>query len=231
MADDVTSQQKKQRKSKEFPAELSFLTDKDRDKFELVLEIDTNGDDSATTTIYQLGTLSIDNLRKLCKNIGVVNCGSHNKYNCRKAIATYFKYQDKLVATGMTPSSHSSRVTSTVCRAVNVVFSTEFVEEFRTVNDRKNRVDYETKNTNKAFWSRATAAHNTCYSSAKLTGNKHNENNSINNSTTTATKVNGDDTSVSTNLEEEDRGVPDYDSDTTPEDSFNQLIFPQGIFI
>jgi hypothetical protein len=41
-----------------------------------------------------------------------------------------------------------------------VAFSDEFIEDFKTVNDRKLRKDHETSNTNKAFWMRATLAHN-----------------------------------------------------------------------
>ena len=111
---------------------------------------------------FDLKSLTVDHLRKLCTNIGIVNCGSQNKFNCRKAIATYFRYQDTLETSGLKPMSHASRVTSTICRAVNIVFSGEFIEDFKTVNDRKNRKDHETKNTSKAFWIRAALAHNSC---------------------------------------------------------------------
>ena len=46
---------------------------------------------------------------------------------------------------------------------MNVVFSAEFIEDFKTVNDRKSQRDHETKNsTYKAFWIRAALAHNSC---------------------------------------------------------------------
>ncbi len=48
---------------------------------------------------------------------------------------TYFRYQDALETSGLKPTTHASRVTtSTICRAVNVVFSAEFIEDFKTVN-------------------------------------------------------------------------------------------------
>jgi hypothetical protein len=56
-----------------------------------ILDDDDDDDVAGSTKMYELSSLTIDGLRKLCKNIGVVNCGSHNKYNCGKAIATYFR--------------------------------------------------------------------------------------------------------------------------------------------
>jgi hypothetical protein len=239
--DNITPSTKKTKKRRDFPPDLAKLSDKDRDKFELVLEIDSNpksqsfnkeflvaksvtmqststeGDEARLIT-YELGTLTIDNLRKLCKNIGIVNCGSHNKYNCRKAIATYFTYQDRLIATGMKPTSHSSRVTSTVCRAINVVFSTEFIEEFKTVNDRKSRQDHETQNTNKAFWSRAALAHNSC------NGKSNNKKKQSTITTEIADNEKGE--SEDNDDYSNDNQNVDYDSDFTPVDSFDQILYP-----
>jgi hypothetical protein len=241
------------RKTKDLPMSLSKLTDKDRDKFELVLEIDNNPkinnfgkeflvaksvtlpptcpddcDDPTNTTTYKLSSLTIDNLRKLCKNIGIVNCGSHNKYNCRKAIATYFRYQDMLLEKGMKPTSHSSRITSTVCRAINVVFSTEFVDDFKSVNDRKTRQDHETRNTNKAFWVRAALAHNSCsdknqirQSSVRLLDSTQKK---IVITADEDTDTSDDDNSKSEGLNKD----PDYESILTGDDDFDQIIFPEG---
>jgi hypothetical protein len=36
----------------------------------------------------------------------------------------------------MKPTLHASRLISTICQAVNMVFGAEFIEEFKTVNDR-----------------------------------------------------------------------------------------------
>jgi hypothetical protein len=96
-------------------------------------------------------------------SLGIPNTGSLSKFNCRcKAIATYFRYQESLANIGIRPTSHAARITSTVCRAVNVVFSADFIEDFKTLNDRKAQKDHETKNTCKGFWIRASAAHNAC---------------------------------------------------------------------
>jgi hypothetical protein len=90
-----------------------LINDKDRDKFDLVLEADSNVKSKEygkefyvaryitiePTADYPEGKFDIDKLtiellRKLCKNVGISNCGLHNKFNCRKAIATFFRYQD-----------------------------------------------------------------------------------------------------------------------------------------
>jgi hypothetical protein len=81
---------------------------------------------------FDIDKLTIQLLRKLCKNVGIANCGLHNKFNCQKAIATFFRYQDILQKNGIKPTTHADRVTSNICRAVNVVFSEEFVEDFKT---------------------------------------------------------------------------------------------------
>jgi hypothetical protein len=77
---------KKKRKVAPLPLELSSLTDHDCSKFDLVLEIDKKHR-SATfgreflvaklvkvndpPTVFDLGAVTIDNLGKLCTNIGV----------------------------------------------------------------------------------------------------------------------------------------------------------------
>jgi hypothetical protein len=59
-------------------------------------------------------------------------------------------------------SAASRSMTSTVCRAVNIIFSEHFIEDFKQVNDRKTRRDHETSNLNRDFWIRASIAHNSC---------------------------------------------------------------------
>ena len=109
--------------------------------------------------LFNLCVLTVDNLRNLCMCLEVLNTGSLSKLNCRKAIATYCRYQESLDRTGLRPTSHAARITSSVCRAVNGVFSVDFIKDFKTVNDRQGQKDHETQNTFKAFWIRAVAAH------------------------------------------------------------------------
>ena len=95
---------------------------------------------------FQLKSMVVDHLRQLCKNVGVINCGSSNKFDCQKSLATFFKYQDELERKGLTPTSTTSQLTSTICRSVNVVFSEQFVDDFfSVVNDRMARREHETK--------------------------------------------------------------------------------------
>jgi hypothetical protein len=103
------------RKVKDLPIELSLLDNEDHDKFELALEVDNNikskdyGKEfllaqfvNIEPTIdcsdgkFSFKKLTLEQMRKLCKNIGIANCGSHSKFNCRKAITTYFRYQEIL---------------------------------------------------------------------------------------------------------------------------------------
>jgi hypothetical protein len=97
-------------------------------------------------TLFDLKTLIVDHLRRLCRNIGVVNCGSFNKFDCRKALATFLKYQEKLDEKGLSASSASARLTSTIIRAVNIVFSDNFRHDFLCVNNRKSRRNHEVRN-------------------------------------------------------------------------------------
>jgi hypothetical protein len=182
MTEDLEQPQRK-RKAKALPLELSLLTDADRATFELVLEIDSNskskgfGKEFLTAqsvrlqptsadqpeVIFDLKSLTVEQSQKLCANLGIVNCGSQNKFNCQKAIARYFRYQDALDVNGsMKQTLHATRLASTIYRAVNVVFGAEFSEKFKTVNKRKLRKDHETQNTYKVFWIRATLAYNLC---------------------------------------------------------------------
>ena len=96
------------------------MTDDHRSRFGFALELDPNlmsknyGSESLVAhqtvtvnvdnseVVVDLKALVVDRLRQLCKNVGVVNCGSANKFDCRKALATYIKYQDELERRGLT---------------------------------------------------------------------------------------------------------------------------------
>ena len=142
------------RKVKSFPDELACITDQDRKNFVLALEVDHNKKSayfgreelvamSVTVTIdnvetvIDLKTMILDHLHQLCKNVGVKNVGSSNKFEIRKSLASYFKYLDELEKKGLAPTSIVSQMTSTILQAVNVVFTELFIEDFKKVNDRK----------------------------------------------------------------------------------------------
>ena len=168
----------KRRVVKEIPSELVCLTDEDSSKFGMALEIDKNPKSKTygaeflvaqtvnvivddKPVVFDLNTLTVELIRRLCKNIGVVNCGSFNKFECRKALATFLNYHDDLHNKGLSARSAAGRLTSTIIRAVNVVFSDSFRDGFLSVNDRKVRRDHETRNTHKHFWYQAAMAFNT----------------------------------------------------------------------
>jgi hypothetical protein len=84
----------KKRKTKTFPSELANVTDDDRSRFGMALELDPNpkrktfGSEflvaqAVTVNVkgrdvpFQLKSMVVGHLRRqLCKNVGVVNCGS-----------------------------------------------------------------------------------------------------------------------------------------------------------
>ena len=180
MDDEQQKPSARKRKVKVFPrSELACVTDEDRSKFGLAMEIDSNvksktygteflvvqtidvSVDNDKSVLFDLKCLIVDHLRRLCKNVGVINCGSFNKFECRKALATFLKYQDKLQEKGLSARSTAGRLTSTILRAVNVVFSDNFRDNFLCVNNRKSRRDHEVRNTHKLFWCQASVAFNT----------------------------------------------------------------------
>jgi hypothetical protein len=114
------------------------------------------------TKHYDLEGMFLRHLRQLAKQMGLKNCGTFSKYDCRKYIGTLLKFHSSMEDHGLNPRTQVGLKTSSICRAVNVVFSSSFIESFRTVNNSKTREDHETKNTNKQFWSDATIAYNDC---------------------------------------------------------------------
>jgi hypothetical protein len=153
------------------PPALALLTDKDWTKFLSALDVDPNpksqmygksfmcvhsvltpSEEAAAGKRFDLKALLTPPLWTLSRNLGIANCGSKNKFECRRAmIAAIFSYQEKLETNGLGPRSHAGDLTSTICRAVSVVLSNQFIESFKTVNDTKTRRDHETNSTNKHF--------------------------------------------------------------------------------
>jgi hypothetical protein len=169
------------RKKHPLPPELVGICEKDLQSFTLAMEVDTSptsetaGDEFLVVQEFKTKTLdaegkekvivmkdlSLDHLRQIAKSVGVTNTCAMNKFVCRKQLAVVCQYQAKLLDKGLKATSYSARLTSNICRAVNVVFSSEFFNDFAKVNDRKTRADHEGDTTNKAFWVRAATAYNT----------------------------------------------------------------------
>jgi hypothetical protein len=167
------------RKKHPLPPELVGVSEKDFQSFTMAIEVDTSptsetsGEEFLVVQEFKtkdaegkektivMKDLSLDHLREIAKSVGVTNTSSMNKFVCRKQLAVVCQYQAKLLEKGLKATSYSARLTSNICRAVNVVFSSEFFNDFAKVNDRKARVDHEGDTTHKAFWVRAAMAYNT----------------------------------------------------------------------
>jgi hypothetical protein len=169
------------RKKHPLPPELVGVSEKDFQSFTLAMEVDTSPtsetsgeeflvvqgfktktlDAEGKEKIIVMKELSLDHLREIAKSVGVTNTSSMNKFVCRKQLAVVCQYQAKLLEKGLKATSYSARLTSNICRAVNVVFSSEFYNDFAKVNDRKTRADHEGDSTHKMFWVRAATAYNT----------------------------------------------------------------------
>ena len=107
-----------------------------------------------------LDHLTTDQVRLFARNVGVPNLGSKNKFVCRLAMASHFEFQHQLSSFGLSPTARANQTTANVCRAVNVIFSNQFIEELKKVNDKKSRADHESGNTHKHFWIWAGIAYN-----------------------------------------------------------------------
>ena len=158
------------------------MTDHDRKKFLSALEVNKSqksstygqsflcalsvvierGEQGGAETLVDLKGLFAMQLQTLCKNLGIPNSVSQNKYECCRMLARLFLYQDKLETIGLKPTSNAGLMISSICCAVNVVFREHFIESFKTVNDIKTQHDHETQNTNKTFWINAALAYNNC---------------------------------------------------------------------
>jgi hypothetical protein len=174
----LSQKKKAPRKHHPMPKALLGIGEKDVASFVLSLECDTNQksetfgqefmlaqgfntvDEHNNPHTIDLKDLSLDHLRNLCRSIGVSHVSNLNKFTCRKQIAVWCNYQTSLKDSGLVATSYAGRLTSNICRLVNVCFSNEFYDDFRKVNDRKTRMDHEMSTTNKAFWIKACDAYN-----------------------------------------------------------------------
>ena len=107
-----------------------------------------------------LDHLTTDQVHLFARNIGVPNLGSKNKFVCHLAIVSHFKFQHQLSNFGLSPTTWANQTTANICRAVNVIFSKQFIEDLKKVNDRKSRADHESRNTQKHFWIRVVMVYN-----------------------------------------------------------------------
>ena len=107
-----------------------------------------------------LDHLTTDQVHLFARNIGVPNLDSKNKFVCHLAMVSHFEFQHQLSSFGLSPTAWVNQTTANVCRAVNVIFSDQFIEELKKVNDKKSQADHESGNTHKHFWIQAAMAYN-----------------------------------------------------------------------
>ena len=99
-----------------------------------------------------LDHLTTGQVHFFARNIGVRNLGSKNKFVCHLAMVSHFEFQHQLSSFSLSPTAWPNQTTANVCRAVNVIFSNQFIEELKKVNNRKSRADHKSGNTHKHFW-------------------------------------------------------------------------------
>ena len=107
-----------------------------------------------------LDHLTTDQDCLFARNIGVPNLGLKNEFVCCLAMASHFEFQHQLSSFGLSPTAWANQTTVNICRAVNVIFSKQFIEDLKKVNDRKSWADHESRNTHKHFWIWAAMAYN-----------------------------------------------------------------------
>ena len=107
-----------------------------------------------------LDHLTTDQVCLFARNIGVPNLGSKKKFVRHLAMASHFEFQHQLSSFGLSPTAWANQTTANVCRAVNVIFRYQFIEELKKVNDKKSWADRESGNTHKHFWIQAAMAYN-----------------------------------------------------------------------
>ena len=75
-------------------------------------------------------------------------------------MVAHFEFQHQLSSFSLSPTAQANQATANICRAVNVIFCDQFIEELKKVNDRKSRADHESGNTHKHFWIQVAMAYN-----------------------------------------------------------------------
>ena len=166
--EDNTPAAPKKRKTKDLPDCLSFLNENNFKTFlNARLETDQNemdgvvmvayafslqGEGEGTTTL-DLSTLNLDQMRKLCRKVGVKYANKCTKFNCRKAMSILAEYQEQRESDSLPfAGTLSDRMTTNIVRLTNIIFSHEFLDSFLTLNDIKKRADHEANNLPKNFW-------------------------------------------------------------------------------
>ena len=85
-----------------------------------------------------LRMLTLDQLRKLCKNVGVRYVNNCNKFQCRKALCVLAKYQEKMERDGAVGTTIiADKTTNNILCITNIIFSHDLLDSFLVLNDNK----------------------------------------------------------------------------------------------
>ena len=165
--------QSKKRKTKDLPECLAYLNEANfKTKLKTRLETDNKDKEGEVMVAYKvmleegvgtfdLNTLTLDQMRKLCKNVGVRYVNKCNKFQCRKALWVLAEYQNqKEMESAQNYTTASEKMTNNIVRITNIIFSHDFLESFLALNDIKTRVDHETHDLPKHFWDDVAEAMN-----------------------------------------------------------------------
>jgi hypothetical protein len=159
---------RKKRAYKNLPLELQDIDRRDISSFICALELDAGNDTEElraqkiikNNVEISLANLNADQLRLLCRRLGITGASSAKRDACRALIAKLHTINSSAASRSDDPRSVEKQGTNTLLRQINVIFSSEFIERFQELNDGKTRVDHETKNIPKQFWADATLAYN-----------------------------------------------------------------------
>ena len=139
-----SSGKKKQPYKDDLPVELRDISPKDITSVVCALEVDkTTGKEvlmaqrivHAGDTIIELSSLNVDQLRLLCRRLGITGSSSSKREACRRMIALCHNINENAAKQTDDPRSVEQQATNTLLRQVNLIFSSEFVQRFEELKD------------------------------------------------------------------------------------------------
>jgi hypothetical protein len=157
-----SNNKKKQNRTGEglLPDGLETLTRSSRDNFHIDFDEHQNplyatkviGTDGKEYDLMSTD-LKLSQLRKLASNVGVKNHHRSKKEAICEMIAESIMDEVLMANAGTHPEKNVARKTNSLCRLVNCFFSEKLFHRLERVNDLLKRVDHETGQTYKNFWS------------------------------------------------------------------------------
>jgi hypothetical protein len=128
--------------------------DASEDTFEVAQTIVLTDSNGAETYSLVIDSLHSNNLRKLANMFGIRGQGSKSKWETRLAIAQKKSLQSRYNIGSLSYNNSSIDNTKNIVRVINGIFHPDNFETFLSLNDRKDRTDFEYGNgpNNVNFW-------------------------------------------------------------------------------